>query len=363
MNTTNIQRKLLSGIFFLLLSLLLLTNGGSATVTDTTSIDSSENNNYLGRLLAQFISSSSSSPTNTGLLRRLVNSDSSGNDKIKNQFGPGADWSCTTAKGVTDFHSCTTLTILPDTTAAGCSWCPLGSTTGVCLRTDQAELVNGLENDHLLHLKCYNSSDDSAKKSKSDTEAKKFWDEAVACKAHDAGDCLGDHHGDDGKATAAAHSCTWCTVDEPAMGMCLSQTLWDNLAVAQALEEFDNDVSTSDQIRLDQVIHCSHVDDDDAGSNIVKSSSSSSVWNTKKCGDVVTEVKTHQDEADCLAIVITTDDDDEEEKCVVQANPFPGFMGSTPGKHCVTLQQQRVMVWAIELLHDMGWENEMSSFQ
>jgi hypothetical protein len=93
----------------------------------------------------------------------------------------------------------------------------------------------------------------------------------MSCVAHSASDCGGDHNKGD-------HTCTYCKTADPNMGLCLSEKLWENLLVAQALEEFDRDWSTSDQIRLDQVVHCS-MDPDKAGDP------DENIWIDEKCGE------------------------------------------------------------------------------
>jgi len=257
-------------------------------------------------------------------------------EAVAREFGPGADWSCTAeANRGLDYDSCT-LSEASKSVEGGCSWCPLGSTAGVCLRAGQAALVNGQENDHLLHLKCYNDNDTE---DVIDETATAFWDEAMSCFPHSKIDCGGSHGDGD-------HACIYCDVAEPEMGLCLSVNLWDNMVVAQALEDFDEDVNTSEQIRLDQVIHCSYdrVDDLNNGHD------DDSLW-SNRCGwhavDSVAE------EEDCLS----------QEGCAVATNPFPGLFGTTSGRHCVSMQQERALVWAVGLLQDEGWREELSDFQ
>jgi len=314
--------------------------------------------------MEQFHSSSSSS-TSFGFLRKLAsrklsiigssNSSEMGDEDgtaMMREFGPGADWSCTAeSNDADDYNSCIMSTASKKfVNERGCSWCLLGSRNGVCLRSDQAAVINGFENEHLLHLKCYNDEDDFSKDEEygddiyndwvknRDATATAFWDEAFACMGHSRDDCGGDH-GD--------HSCTYCTVDEPAMGLCLSVTLWDNMVVAQALEEFDADVGTSNQIQLAQVIHCrddgKYEDDEDWKID-------DSLWSSFCNGIPVTDVAI---EEECLT--------SEKGDCAIAESLFPGFLGSKAGLHCVSIHQKRAMEWAIELFGGMGW-TEMENF-
>jgi hypothetical protein len=352
---------------FLLLQLLLLSNSCSAK-------HASDDVNPLERLLMDRFSSSSSSSTSFGFLRKLASrklsilgSSSSSSEMgdedvtaMMREFGPGADWSCTAeSNDADDFNSCIESTASKKfVNERGCSWCPLGSHNGVCVRSDQATVINGFENEHLLHLKCYNDEDvlskdesygddvyndwvknrDATVKNR-DAIATTFWDEAFACMGHSRDDCGGDH-GD--------HSCTYCTVDEPAMGLCLSVSLWDNMIVAQALEEFDANVGTRNQIQLDQVIHCrddGKYEDDEAWKV------DDSVW-TSLCHKIL--VTDGASEEECR--------NSEKGDCVFAESLFPGFLGSKAGLHCMSIHQQRAMEWAIELLGGMGW-TEMEKFQ
>lgn len=292
---------------FLLLQLSLISSAGAAS-------DASETiqQNPLARLLLDRFASSSGN--SNGYLRKLA--DAVG-DK-QQQFGPGADWSCTAEANV-DHESCTN----SEASGGGCSWCPLGSSSGVCLSSGQASIINAMENDHILHLGCFGKDEDT-----NSPEATAFWDETMSCVAHTASDCGGDHNNGD-------HVCTYCKTKEPDMGMCISEKLWENLLVSQALEDFDRDWSTSDQIRLDQVIHCS-TDRDKAGDP------DENIWTDEKCGnDTVGE-----------------DDACQTEGCVAVESPFPGLLGQTSGKHCVSLQKERAMMWAVDVLQSMGWRQE-----
>ena len=251
------------------------------------------------------------------------------------EFGPGADWSCTAeSNGATDYDSCFQ-SEASKSVNGGCSWCPLGSSAGVCLRAGQADVVNTLENEHLLHLRCYSDNDAQ----QGDETAAAFWDEAMACFPHSKADCGGDHGTGD-------HNCIYCDVAEPAMGLCLSVDLWDNMVVSQALEEFDEDVSTGDQIRLDQVIHCSHDHIEDLDDGLADDS----LWSNRCGGSLINSVDSTEE---CLSM----------EGCAAAQNPFPGLFGLTSGMHCVTLQQEQAMMWAVNFLRNMGWAEEMSDFQ
>jgi hypothetical protein len=356
---TMMTNKIASEIFFLLLLLLLTRSTSSSNaaivVEDDNNIDTTSKNPLVRFFSKQYNKivlqqSNAKSSLTGGLLRRQlllgdVNNDGNINDsnKIKERFGPGSDFSCT-KKGA-NYDSCVQEQEkgADDDAASSCAWCPLGSTTGICLRTDQAELVNGLKND-LLHLKCYNNNIEQEQLHTDIETGTKFWDETIACHSHNSNNCAGSH-GDNANEN---HICTWCTVNKPEMGMCVSQNLWDNLVVAQALEEFDNDVSTNDQIRIDQVIHC--VDGDNE-----KKKESLSDTTTWTCGSLL--VKTDKDKDVCLS-----SKDGDDGSCVVQSNPFPGLMGYVAGEYCMSHQQQRFILWIVELLRDMGWEKEMSSY-
>jgi len=324
----------------LLLQVLLAIDGCSATNAAAPERgsqrgDDTMRTNALARLLlAGFASGESTTATTRQqrLRRTLGDNDNNDNDNaFRREFGPGADWSCTgggsdTTTAPRDNHDACTLT-------EGCSWCPLGSTLGVCLRSAQASWINALKNDHLLHLRCYTDNTEDL----IDDTATGFWDEAVACHGHTGADCAGDHDG-------GGHACSWCTFDKLGAGACLSTSLWDNLVVAQALEEFDEDVSTADRIRLDRVVHCVH----GGGDGDESEAATESLW-SHGCGWAVAE--TDEDAAACLGA-----------GCVVQANPFPGLLGSKAGKHCVSRQQQQAIRWAIKVLWDTGWVDEMGAF-
>lgn len=256
---------------------------------------------------------------------------------MKKEFGPGSDWSCTAESNLAnDFDSCT-LSEASKTVEGGCSWCPLGSSTGVCLRAGQASVINSFENNHLLHLKCYSDSEDVI-----DEEATEFWDEAMECLPHHRETCGGDHGDGD-------HFCTYCSTQEPYMGLCLSVKLWDNLVVAQALEEFDEDVSTGDQIRLDQVIHCS----EDTEATIETKEEfvfDDNLWDNPCEGQPITS---NESEEECFT----------KEGCGMAPNILPGFLGSKSGNRCVSVAQERATLWAVDLLGDMGWNKEMNAYK
>jgi len=303
---------------FLLLQLLLLSNTCSAE-------RATENENPLARMILDRFAPSSK---NVGFLRKLADEAST---PMKEAFGPGSDWSCSAESNLaTDFDSCT-LSEASKTLAGGCSWCPLGSITGICLGASQASVINGLENDHLLHLKCYSDSEEVI-----DEAATAFWDEAMECIPHHKDTCGGDHGDGD-------HDCTYCTVGEPAMGLCLSKSLWDNMVVAQQLEYFEADVSTSNFISLEQVIKCVEepIEDEEEDEGI---------WNNPCDG---TLIDSDVAEAECFT----------NEGCAVAPNIFPGLLGSKSGKRCVSVVQERATAWAMEILEDMGWKKEMGAYE
>ena len=267
-----------------------------------------------------------------GFLRKLVSRNMGAVASMREEFGPGADWSCTAASNAaSDFDSCT-MSAASKLTPGGCSWCPLGSNTGVCLRAGQAAVINSFENDELLHLHCYADDDDIVNES-----GTSFWDEVMSCLTHSRKDCAGDH-GD--------HKCTYCSVGDPEMGLCLSEYLWDNLVIAKTLEDFDRDVPTSDQIQLDEVVQCYNGKDEDEEFD---STIDDNIWSTRCGGAVIDDVTS---EEDCFV----------KEECAVATNIFPGLFGSNSGMICVTNNQQRAMAWAMKLLRRMGWEDEMKGY-
>jgi hypothetical protein len=381
--STNTTLKIVSEIFFLLLILILTSTSSSSNavvivVEDQQRSDNNFDNSknplvrFFSKQYENAVQLNTKSSLTGGLLRRQlllgdVNNDGNSNTKhkIKGRFGPGADWTCT-SKGAINYDSCVQQEKGDATSDAAdsCAWCPLGSTTGICLRTDQAELVNGLENDHLLHLKCYNNNIEEEQLHTDIETATSFWDETIACHSHNSNNCAGSH----GEGEKNNHICTWCTVNEPEIGMCISQNLWDNLVVAQALEEFDNDVSTNDQIRIDQVIHCvgDDIDTDSSNNNDEKKSLfDSSMWtcgSSSSSSSTSSLVKTDKDKDDCLSGKDGDGDGGSGESCVVQSNPFPGLMGYVAGEYCMSQQQQRFILWMVQLLRDMGWEKEMSPY-
>lgn len=206
-------------------------------------------------------------------------------------------------------------------TLQGCAWCPLGESAGICLRATQGESVNHL---NLLHFKCYPPGN---LESKDDVN---FWNEAMDCHALNFGDCF-----------AGRGKCTWCKVKEPKMELCTSQSLWDEMVAAQGEVE-------GDKIRLDQVFHCSSEHD-------ITEAQAGSLWDTKCSAKGGPLVSSEADKNNCLATL-----SEDELPCVVQDNPFPGFMGSTNGDHCMSQQQQRVIHWALDLFRELGWK-EVSS--
>ncbi len=305
---------------FSFLQLLLLSNRCSAGSNEL-----NENVSPLARLLLDRFALASKKP---GFLRKLDE-----DTVMKREFGPGADWSCSAASNRgTDFDSCT-LSEASKAIDDGCSYCPLGSSIGICLRGGQASVINGLENDRLLHLKCYSDSDEVI-----DQEATAFWDEVMACLPHHKGDCGGEHDG---------HVCTYCTTKEPNMGLCLSHTLWENLVIAQAVEDFEGGVTMYEQISLDQVIHCSReVEDSDTGTS--ENKYDDNLWdNPCDLGRPITD-----DGMECI----------NKEGCAVAPNIFPGFLGSEPGNLCVSQAKKNAIFWFARILKDMGWSEEMDAY-
>lgn len=305
-------------------------------------------------------SDSSNNNNNNSAAAATDKNNNKGRGVVRDNFGLDADWSCT-SKGANDYDTCVTEHDNDDNDAPICAWCPLGSDThGICLQSLQGEIINGFQNEHLLHLKCYNNyieaknTKTNANTSKEHTDivvATKFWNESTLCSKHNSGSCAGDHHGPNDHNDH--HVCTWCTVLEPQLGFCISQNVWDNIVVAQALEEFDYDVSTNNQIRLDQVIHCDNGNTGNDGANDSTTNVQNSLWDTTACLSLSLDdcVSTKKDDDD--------DDDDNDDNCVVQTNPFPGLFGYGPGDYCVSIQQQRLLLWMVQLLNDMkGWKEE-----
>ena len=307
---------------FSVLQLLILSDSCSADINDI-----NEKFNPLVRSLLHRFALASKKP---GFLRKLDEDTA-----MKREFGPGADWSCSAASNRgTDFDSCT-LSEASKSIEGGCSWCPLGSSTGICLRGGQASVVNGLENDRLLHLKCYSDHDEII-----DQEASDFWDEAMACFPHHKDSCGGDHDG---------HVCTYCTTKEPNMGLCLSHTLWENLVIAQAVEDFEGGVTMYEQIPLDQVIHCSkEVESIETGTE--ENKYDDNLWDNP-C-DLGRPITDEDSEMEC----------EKNEGCAIISNIFPGFLGSEPGDICVTAAKKKAIVWFAEVLKQMGWSAEMDAY-
>ena len=295
------------------------------------------------RWLASKLATAGLSPPGGGFLRALSGDPPASSFAV--EFGPGADWSCTTPETGGGYQACA---------KAGCSWCPLGSSSGVCLRTAQADLVNANAgangHDELLHLRCYASDSDSETEAESEGEPPvfdasdaAFWDGAASCLPKGEEGCGGDD------------SCTWCTVDEPSLGFCLSRSLWDNLVVAQALEDFDEDLSEEDQIPLDGVVHCRFPqstgtgDGDDSTSTPGAGAIHPGLFDR---GCLWNAIESDRDEVDCLA--------DRGQLCVVQANPFPGLLGTGAGNYCVSAAQHGATKWWIGVLRDAGWGDAAS---
>lgn len=306
---------------FSFLQLLLLSKGCTAENNET-----NEKFDPLARLLLDQFTSASKKP---GFLRKLAEDTA-----FRREFGPGADWSCSAESNRgTDFDSCT-LSAASKASKGGCSWCPLGSETGICLRAGQASVVNGLETESLLHLRCYSDSDEVIGE-----EATAFWDEVEACLPHHKEDCGDDHNG---------HACTYCTTKEPNMGICLSNTLWENLVIAQAVEDFEGGLTMDAQINLDQVIHCSkEVGKSETGSGDNKYDDN--LWDNP-CD--IPPITDEASEAECT----------KKEGCAVAPNIFPGFLGSKPGRLCVSTAKKQAIVWAAGVLKDMGWTKEMDAY-
>jgi len=319
----------------LLVQVLLLSQSCSAAKTN-------DDANPLSRLLMNRFASSTMS-TKMGFLRKLANDNG---DAMKREFGPGADWSCTGAANDA-FHldSCTLGEVSAKTKDdGGCFWCPLGTENGICVSAAQAELINGFGNDHLLHVKCVDQNYGTKEKDEETTQAdighEQFWNEVFSCLPHSRDSCGGDH-------TLGDHACTYCTVKDPAMGLCLSNNLWESLTVAQALEDFDRNVSPNSQIRLDQVVHCDASIEEAHNKN--SAHHDDSLW-SDVCGGA--EIDSKETEEECLG----------KSGCAIAPNVLPGFLGSVPGNHCVTIAQERSRSWLVQLLRDMGWTDEMYTY-
>jgi hypothetical protein len=173
----------------------------------------------LSATTASVAHSSSSSSLARQLIERHVQSD--GDLEAMMAFQQ-SDWSCV-MKGAMDESSCEQQAE-DDTTA--CSWCPFGSMAGACVSTEQADAMNVLE---IPHVQC------GAPPTLDDID---FWDDLVGCEMVGATseDCLGNP------------LCTWCVVEDPAFGLCMSQEFMDEAETLQDPEE---------PIQMDDMMKCS----------------------------------------------------------------------------------------------------------
>ena len=159
-----------------------------------------------------------------GLVRQLIERHVQSNEDLQTIIMnfQQSDWTCM-IKGAIDEDSCET----PDQ-YDGCVWCPIGSRTGACVSGDQAEAVNGLE---IPHLQC------GAPSTREDLD---FWNTLMGCELQGATsmDCLSNP------------MCTWCVVEEPAFGLCMSQEFIDESSML--LKEAQDE----EGIELDDVLRC-----------------------------------------------------------------------------------------------------------
>lgn len=114
----------------------------------------------------------------------------------------------------------------------GCVWCPLGHIIGgACLSLEQGDVVNSMQFPHLM---CgQNVLEGSIE------EDAAFWDNQVTCEMASTTEvnCL-----------AAGIGCTWCVVDDPQFGLCMS---------ADFMTELENLEPEDEEIKLKDVVQCS----------------------------------------------------------------------------------------------------------
>jgi hypothetical protein len=185
------------------------------------------------KLLFFLLSAATASTSHTSLSRQLIERHVQSNVDLQTLMDlQQSDWTCV-MKGAMDLASCEDDN---DDYNYKCAWCPLGSIAGVCVSADQADAVNGLE---IPHLQC--GADTTA----DDLE---FWDDLVGCEMAGATyeDCLGNP------------LCTWCVVEEPAFGLCMSQ---ESIDMANSLED------PEEPILMDDVLICSQEPPEPRGDN------------------------------------------------------------------------------------------------
>jgi hypothetical protein len=129
------------------------------------------------------------------------------------------DWSCA-MKGAESYKDCVT------EEDDSCMWCPFGTGAGACLSSGQGEAVNQLQ---FPHMQCSSVE----KRQDADDE---FWDHQMTCSV--AGS---DQH------ACLFSFCTWCVVNNPSFGICMSPEFMN------ALEELQPE---DEPIRVGDVISC-----------------------------------------------------------------------------------------------------------
>jgi hypothetical protein len=119
----------------------------------------------------------------------------------------------------------------------------------------------------------------------------------------------------------------------------MSTSLWDELVSEQSKVE-------TDKIRIDQVFHCSS----DPRSYDKNEPVISSIFEPT-CNKVGgTSIETVNEKTLC-----TSTKSEDGTLCTIEANPFPGLFGTTPGQHCISNQQQKIIRWIDQFFIDIGW--------
>ena len=210
-----------------------------------------------------------------------------------------ADWKCMST-GYSDKEGCN---------AAGCEWCPFGTIEGACVTGSQAGLINAL---NFPHLTCGKGEDDEEF-----WDDAAFWDEQMICTftANDEKGCIGKEE------------CTWCTVNDPAFGLCMSEEFMATLEELQPAE---------DPIRINQVITCNTTSRDDETPGLLDMS----CYLAGKAGS-----------------------EGDDQACMNAADQFGESCESiqylATGDLCLTATQAKFLGWLIDLFDDMGIESSL----
>jgi hypothetical protein len=205
------------------------------------------------------------------------------------------DWSCA-MKGADSYEDCVT------EEDASCMWCPFGTDAGACVSNGQGEAVNQLQ---FPHLQCTSAE----KQQDADDE---FWDAQISCSITGS------------QQEACLFSfCTWCVVNNPSFGICMSPEFMDTLEELQPEDE---------PIRMGDVISCD--------------------TNPREGFD---DIHALFDPSCFLAGVLSPDTctdaaDSAGRSCVSSITMF--------GTWCMTETQQEFLTWLLLLLKDMGVESD-----